>query len=140
MNPVLQRSVDALSRFCDEHPTPTGVEIEEMARTLFTLYHIGKMGIEPVTPSNRGYTISMKIDGLSLDLYRAGKGALVEAVGRELAEKVRLSLTEAEKAVPKSPHIETFLEEASTNGILVMLALRPLKPEETYKPLNGVPS
>jgi hypothetical protein len=136
-NPLIEKAVDALSRFCDEHPTPTGVEVEDMARTLFALYHIGKMGVEPVTPSNRGYTISMRVDGLSFDLYRAGKGAMLEACGRELAEKVKLQMQEAEKAVPKAPHTETFLEEATTNGVLVMLAIRPLKPEEMYKGYEG---
>jgi len=132
-NPVIQKGIDALSRFCDEHPTPTGEEVEGMVRTLFALFHIGKMGVEPVTPSNRGYTISMRVDGMSFDLYRAGKGAMLEACGRELSEKIRLSMEEAEKAVPKLPHTETFLEEATTNGILIMVAIRPLKPEEMYK-------
>jgi hypothetical protein len=127
-NPVIEKGVDILSRFLDEHPSPTGEEVEGVVRTLFAQYHIGKMGVEPITPSNRGCTISMRVDGLSLDLYRAGAPSMIEAIGRELAEKTRIALAKCEE-----PRFEDFLKEGKTNGILVMFACRPLKPEEIYK-------
>lgn len=123
MNPVIQSGVDMLSRFLDEHPKPTGLEVEGAVRTLLHLYHIENRGVNPIVPSNLGFTISYKIDGLSLDLYRAGPPALLEVSGRELAEKMGRTMKDHQK-------YQEFLDEATTNGVLVMFAVRPLKPEE----------